>query len=34
MGSGIRGYVGVSLAVFPLLAVVFGRARQVPAEAG
>jgi hypothetical protein len=31
---GILGYVGVSLLVFPLLAVVFGRARQAPEEAG
>ncbi len=31
---GILGYVGVSLVVFPLLAVVFGRARQAPDETG
>jgi hypothetical protein len=31
---GILGYVGVSLIVFPLLAIVFGRARQVADEAG
>ncbi|MDG6256769.1 MAG: hypothetical protein QCH35_04140 [Methanomicrobiaceae archaeon] len=27
---GILGYVGVSIVVFPLLALVFGRAREVP----
>jgi len=31
---GVLGYVGVSLIVFPLLAIVFGRARQAPEEAG
>jgi len=31
---GILGYVGVSLVVFPLLAVVCGRARQAPEETG
>jgi len=31
---GILGYVGVSLIVFPLLAIVFGRARQAPEETG
>ncbi len=31
---GILGYVGVSLVIFPLLAVVFGRARQAPEETG
>jgi hypothetical protein len=29
---GILGYVGVSLVIFPLLGIVFGRARQVPEE--
>ncbi len=31
---GILGYVGVSLIVFPLLAIVFGRAQPAPGEAG
>lgn len=29
---GILGYVGGSLVVFPLLGILFGRARQVPEE--
>jgi hypothetical protein len=31
---GILGYVGVSLAVFPLLGVVFGRTQEAPEETG
>jgi len=30
---GILGYVGVSLVIFPLLAIVSGRNRQAPEEA-
>lgn len=31
---GILGYVGISLFVFPLLGIIFGRAQQVPEETG
>lgn len=31
---GVLGHVGAGLVVFPLLGVAFGRAREVPEEAG